>query len=263
MLNEQRIDGEDSYVKTFFLVLVMGLLVFVATGECAQKEGSVEFEGAQRTFFKTGKAEAVMSLEPLSGRKSLFAIGPVDGLDGEITIFDSKPYITKVRGSDYTLDQTFNHSAAFLVWTEQPLWQDIPIPASVKDYAGLQQFIKTKAAEAGIDVNIPFAFLISGIADMIKWHINTDRTDGKPITKELFAKSKESYITKNEPVDIIGFYSESHHGQFISEYAPAIKPESEAKNAIHIHLVSRVSKASGHIDDLTLGKDMILRLPKQ
>jgi hypothetical protein len=35
------------------------------------------------------------------------------------------------------------------------------------------------------------------------------------------------------------------------------------ENAIHIHLVSRTSKAAGHIDDLTLGENMVLRLPKQ
>jgi acetolactate decarboxylase len=250
-------------MKTYSMLFTSLLvLVFAAASIAGQKEGAVEFDGAQKTFFKTGKADAVMSLETLSGRKSLFAIGPIDGLDGEITIFDSKPYITKVRGSDFTLDQSFNHSAVFLVWTEQSRWQDINIPASVKGYADLQQFIKTSATGAGIDMSKPFAFLISGTADEIKWHINTDRTDGKPITKELFVKSKESYITKNEPVDIIGFYSESHHGQFISEYAPAIKPDSGTKNAIHIHLVSRVSKAAGHIDDLTMGKDMLLRLPK-
>lgn len=71
------------------------------------------------------------------------------------------------------------------------------------------------------------------------------------------------FITKNEPVDIIGFYSEGHSGVFLSQYAPAIKKESGMKNAIHIHLVSRTSKASGHIDDLTLGENIVLRLPEQ
>ena len=32
-------------------------------------------------------------------------------------------------------------------------------------------------------------------------------------------------------------------------------------NAIHIHLVSRMSKAAGHIDDIALGESMVLRLP--
>jgi acetolactate decarboxylase len=74
----------------------------------AKKEGVVEYVGAQKEIFKTGKAASVVSLEELAGKKGVFAIGPINGLDGEITIFDSKPYITKARGNDYTVDKTLS-----------------------------------------------------------------------------------------------------------------------------------------------------------
>jgi acetolactate decarboxylase len=228
----------------------------------SRKEGLVEYVGAQKDIFKTGKAASVITLEDLADRKGLYGMGPVDGLDGEITIFDSKPYITKVRGNDYTLDKTFKHGAFFLVWTEQKDWTDVPLPATVKGYLDLQKFVKEQALKAGIDVTKPFPFLLSGTPAEIKWHINVDRTDGKPITKELFVKSKEPYLTKNEPVDIIGFYSEKHSGIFLSQYAPAIKEGSGMENHIHIHLVSKTSKAAGHIDDIVFGEGMMLRLPK-
>ncbi len=227
----------------------------------AKKEGLVEFVGAQRDIFKSGKAASVVSLEELAGRKNLYAMGPIDGLDGEITIFDSKPYITQVRGNEITMDNTLKHGAFFLVWTEQAKWQDIPVPATVKGYVDLQNFVKAKAQEAVIDVTKPFPFLLQGTPLEIKWHINVDRTEGKPITKELFVKSKAPFVTKNEPVDIIGFYSDHHIGVFLAEYAPAIKEGSGVTNAIHIHLVSKTGKAAGHIDDITLGDGMTLRLP--
>ncbi|VVB94556.1 Alpha-acetolactate decarboxylase [uncultured archaeon] len=226
------------------------------------KTGLVEYVGAQQEIFKTGKASSVISLETVSNRPGLYAIGPIEDLDGEITIFDSKPYITKVRGADYTVDRTFKHGAIFLVWTEQAKWLDVPVSDTVKGYADLQRFVKTQAQAAGIDVTKPFPFLLSGTPVEIKWHINVNRTEGKPITKELFARSKEGYVAKNEPVDIIGFYAERHTGEFISQYAPAIKEGSGMQNAIHIHLVSRASSAAGHIDDITFGDGMVLRLPK-
>ena len=34
-------------------------------------------------------------------------------------------------------------------------------------------------------------------------------SEGKPITTELFAKSKASYVAKRQGMDIVGFYSES------------------------------------------------------
>jgi len=252
-------------------IVATGLIILAAFGIMisayaaivgSKKEGAVEYVGAQKEIFKTGKATSVVSLEDLADRKGVYAMGPIDGLDGEITIFDSKPYITKVRGNDYTLDKTFKHGAFFLVWTEQKNWIDMPLPATVKGYVDLQKFVKEQAQKAGVDVTKPFPFLMTGTPVEIKWHINVDRTGGKPITKELFVKSKAPFVTKNEPVDIIGFYSDHHVGVFLAEYAPAIKEGSGMKNAIHIHLVSRTSKASGHIDDITFGDGMVLRLPK-
>jgi hypothetical protein len=35
------------------------------------------------------------------------------------------------------------------------------------------------------------------------------------------------------------------------------------ENAMHMHVVSKASKAAGHIDDMTLGDGTVLRLPKQ
>lgn len=245
--------------------VLLGVFIIAAYAAISgsKKEGLVEFVGAQKTIFATGKAASVLSLEELAGRKNLYAMGPIDGLDGEITIFDSKPYITKVRGSEMTMDTTLKHGAIFLVWTEQTTWKDMPVPSSVKGYADLQKFVKEQAQANGIDAAKPFSFLLAGTPSEIKWHINVDRTEGKPITKELFAKSKEGYVMKNEAVDIIGFYAEGHPGEFISQYAPAIKEGSGMQNFIHIHLVSKTGKAAGHIDDITFGGGMILRLPQQ
>ncbi len=253
--------------RSIFAGLAAAVLSFLVTAYAAivgaKKEGGmVEYVGAQRDIFKTGKAASVVSLEDLAGRKGLYAMGPVDGLDGEITVFDSKPYITKVRGANYIAENTWKHGAFFLVWTEQTNWTDIPLPATVRGYVDLQKFVKEQAQKSGIDTTKPFPFLLSGTPVEIKWHINVDRTEGKPITKESFYKSKQPFVTKNEPVDIIGFYAEHYDGVFLTKYTPVIKEGSGLENAIHIHLVSRVSKAAGHIDDLTLGEGMVLRLPK-
>ena len=95
--------------------------------------------------------------------------------DGEITIFDSRPYITKVRGSGYMMDSTFKHGAFFLVWTEQSKWTDVPVPDDVKDYVDLQRFVKSRARATGIDVTKPFPFLLSGTPAEIRWHTHTPR----------------------------------------------------------------------------------------
>lgn len=255
--------GNFGVVRTAVLVAA-GLMAVTSLAFAVTpiREGLVEFAGAQKDIFDTGKAERVMSLQELAGTKNLFAIGPVEGLDGEITIFNSQPYISQVRGEDYEVHHSFDYGAIFLVWSSQAEWRDIAVPETVKGYLDLQDFVKAQARAAGIDTDKTFAFQLTGTPVEIKWHINVDRTGGQVISQELFKKSKAGYIMKNEPVDIIGFYSETHPGVFISKYAPAVKPESGRRNAIHIHAVSKAGKATGHIDDLTLGAGMTLRLPK-
>ncbi len=243
----------------FLCILVVAGTAFAIN---SIKEGPVEYIGAQRDIFKTGKAVSVISLKSIANRPGLFAVGPIEGLDGEITIFDSKPYITKVRGGDFTVDHSFDYGAFFLVWTEQARWKDVPLPITVKGYVDLQQFVKAQAQAAGIDTTKPFPFLLAGTPAEIKWHINVDRTDGKPITQELFVKSKEPFTTRNEQVDIVGFYAEHHAGIFLPSADPKFMEGTGVHNALHIHLVSKTSKAAGHIDNITLGEGMVLRLPK-
>ena len=227
----------------------------------AAKDGLVEYYGAQKNIFATGKAEGRVPLAAMSGANGAYGVGAYQGLDGEITVFDGKPYVTKVRGNGYTMDNSPDGAAIFSVWTKNTQWRDEPLPAEVKGYLDLQRHVKARAAAAGIDVSKPFPFLLTGTPAEVKWHINVDLTEGKPIDSKLFAKSKANYVMKNQPVDIIGFHSEKHPGVFINAYVPAIK-EKDVKNTIHFHMVSKDGKSAGHMDDFVLGAGMTLRLPK-
>jgi len=251
--------------KALFTAILVLVVCFAiksgAAGLEPTRDGLVEYIGAQKNMFETGKAEGVMGLKFFQGKNNIYAVGPAALLDGEITILNSKPYFSKVRGNDYQVDNTLDHDALFLVWSQVLRWKDIPVPESVNTYVQLQKFIKDQAAASEMDVSKPIPFQVGGAPMEIVWHVNCDRTEGKPITRELFAKSKAIYTMKNDPVDIIGFYSEKHNGIFISQYAPAIKPGSDDKNAVHMHLVSRTTKATGHIDNITFGKGITLRLP--
>jgi len=223
--------------------------------------GLVEFGGSQKAIFDKGRAEPVVPVALMSGAPDMYAVGAAAGLDGEITVLRGKPYVTQVRNSGYTLDHGTGHHATFAVWARVATWREQPIPAGVQGYVDLQDFVKARAAAAGIDVRQPFPFQVAGTPAEVKWHINVDLTEGKPVTPELFAKSKANYVTRNQAMDIVGFYSEQHPGVFISAYAPAIPPGGSARNAMHIHMVTLDGKSSGHVDNFTLAPGMVLRLP--
>jgi acetolactate decarboxylase len=49
---------------------------------------------------------------------------------------------------------------------------------------------------------------------------------------------------------MLGFYSNAHHAIF-----------THHMTNMHIHVKTTDNKIAGHVDDLTLGKGMILKLP--
>ena len=213
---------------------------------------SVRYIGAQREIFKSGRADAQISLAELSDQPNLYALGPVAGLDGEITIFDSRPYVSQVRGDGdaYVVDRSFDHGAIFLAWAQMREWDDTAVAESVSSYKELETFVKQAARERGIDTDAPFPFLMSGTVHEIVWHINVDRTGGQPITRELFQKSKQKYTLRRERVDNFGVHSERHGGILMGD-----------DMRIHIHFVSRDSDATGHIDEIAPG-GLMLRLAR-
>jgi acetolactate decarboxylase len=214
------------------------------------RSGMLNHVGEQRQIVETGRASGTISLNELAGLKNLYAIGPVEGLDGEITILNSRPYVSKVRAdATYSVDRTLDHRAIFLVWAQVINWRSVCIPASVTNYSQLEAFIKDSAQRLGIPADSPFPFRMAGAPKEIVWHINVDRTDGQPITQDLFRKSKQYYELRGERVDIVGAYSDKHQGVFTG---PRLR--------IHLHFVSQESAATGHVDEINPAR-LILRLP--
>lgn len=150
----------------------------------AQRAGIVSYIGEQQEIFKTGRASARVSLGQLAGLPHLYAIGPVEGLDGEITIFNSEPHVSKVRagGDAYIVDRTFDHGAIFLVWAQVREWNVIRVPQAVSSYRELETVVREMARQNGIDTDVPFPFLIAVTPHELVWHVNVDRTEGKAIT---------------------------------------------------------------------------------
>ena len=225
-------------------------------------QGLVEYDGKQGEIVASGRTEGVLKVAEMSGDNGAFGVGACEGLDGEITIFEGKAYVSRVRGEGLVMDNDPSAGAIFGAWTKNRRWQDEPVPAEIHTYYDLQLFVQTRATAAGIDTGAtPFPFLMTGRPKQIRWHVNVDHTEGMPLTRDTFRQSKANYVTEHQEIDIVGFYSELHHGVFIGTYAPAIKDEG-AENAMHIHLLSKDGNLTGHIDDLAFEGGMTLRLPR-
>jgi len=212
----------------------------------------VEYIGSQDAIMETGRAEATLSLAEVAGVPDLYAVGPAEGLDGEITVFDSEAYVSRVRGAGFVVDSSFDHRAIFLVWARIGEWDDgTAVPDTISTLEELERFVAETARRRGLDTGQPFPFLLAGTPRRLDWHINVDRTAGRPITRELFQASKERYTLRGERTDIFGVHSPRHEGIFTGR-----------GTRVHMHFVSRDGPATGHVDDIDAA-GLTLRLPRR
>jgi len=94
-------------------------------------------------------------------------------------------------------------------------------------------------------------FLISGKIKFIDWHvINWDPAD-KVHTHIKHTNSGPHGRIKDAEVLILGFYSNKHRAIF-----------THHASDLHMHFKTKDRTLAGHIDDLELGREVVLKLPQ-
>ena len=231
-------------------VLLLALAALAADppigGDAAYR---VKSGGEMRNVMQKGDLDARVDCASLRGLKGLYALGPVEGLKGEITILDGKPAVTAVRDGKPAVSEDWP-KACFLVYAQVERWQTVELPKGVESLDHLQEFVQNAAKQAGLDAEKPFPFLVTGTPKRVKYHV-VWKTDGLPHTKELHAKAKLPFEVAGREVQMVGFYSDKHHGVFTHHDAN-----------IHVHVRTTDGKDAGHVDAAELVSGMTLHLPK-
>lgn len=213
--------------------------------------GKVYHNGALRTLMK-GDLNTVVQLDSLKGKDNLYALGAASNLKGEIQIFNGSPVNARVENEKIIIDSSFDESASLLVYAQIPVWTEITIPASVKTKVALEEFIQVSAMNKGLDMGRPFPFLVEGEISSLDWHV-IDWPEGDTLhTHEKHRNSGLNGTIKEKEVEIIGFFS-LHHKTVFTHHS----------TNIHIHFKTEDRSLAGHVDDLQLGNDTKLKLPKK
>lgn len=237
--------------KLIYTIVIVFLAILVASCESKAKEDKkteVKHSGALRTIM-SGNIQSTISLDSLSNKKSLYSLGAMENLKGEIQIFNSKPSNSLVMDSSLQINDSYDVKSALLVYAEIEEWNEFNID-NVGSKEDLESLIFETAKTNGVNINEPFPFLIIGTPASLDWHV-INWIDGDTI--HTHKKHKESGLNgrlTNREVEILGFYSTKHKAVF-----------THHTTNMHMHFKTVNNSVSGHIDDLSLNT-INLSLPK-
>lgn len=237
-------------MKYIILSLTCITLMSCATSPNTEDQIGVAYKGALKNIMRKGDLSAKADLMDFQDVPNLYALGAVEDLKGEILILDGQPYISSAQNQALTINNNFNHKATLLVYASVDQWRSSTIPNHVTTYDDLEQYVEQSAKEHGINTDHPFPFLLHGRIKSFDWHV-IDWKDGD------MEHSHEKHITSgphgtltDQEVEILGFYSDSHHAVF-----------THHTTNMHLHVKTTDDSLSGHVDGLTLGQSMVLQLP--
>jgi acetolactate decarboxylase len=210
----------------------------------------VKWVGAQRDVLQ-GDISGHIALSSIYRQRNLYALGPAEGLRGEVTVFDSESSISRIIDGTLRVESRFDVSACFLVFTQVSAWRWLTIESAILEQPVLENFIAQSASELGFDVNRPFPFLIEATPAHATFHV-LDKRDGLPHTPELHEKAKVRFVLQRQPVEVIGFYSNRHRGIFTP-------PDTN----IHMHFRTRNRQISGHLEKIQLQPGATFAVPQK
>jgi acetolactate decarboxylase len=213
-------------------------------------EYEVKYFGALRNMMHKGDISAQVGLSDFENTAHLYALGALENLKGEIQIIDGKPYNTSVKDSSILFDSSFDKKATLLVYATVKEWNTYMIPKDISTYEQLEKHIALTAKANGIDISEPFPFMMEGLASSFDWHVINWKDGDMEHSHEKHVNSGLHGTIENREVDLLGFYSDSHHAIF-----------THHTTNMHIHVKTSDNKIAGHVDGLILGKGMILKLP--
>jgi acetolactate decarboxylase len=215
-------------------------------------QGGVKVNSAGAMMkIRQGDLSAAVMLDTLP-QGHLFAIGPVENLQGEILVWDGRPFKAAMmpdRKQPFVEKAPDNLKAIFLVYANVPAWDTVVIREPVPDMATLEKLVGQYAHQHGTDTSKAFPFLMFGRIAKGLGHIQMLDSATTKITPTVGDDAKVFLQVENQRSQFVGFYS--HHHQRIFTHHDSF---------IHIHYRLYTKYHAGHLDEVAFDKMEPVRL---
>jgi len=228
--------------RLFLLSAFMALLLPI------NLEAGVQVIGEMRRMFTEHDIGPNADIAKVNQLGHLYALGPLAGLRGEVTVLDSQVFVSTVRGKEPNVLINPNVQSAFLVYDSVSAWSSTTIPTNVITELEIADFLDKKMPQ-----NTRSAFRIRGTVVSAKYHIQNYKGEAAELTHEAHDKAKVFYEVSNMPIELVGFFTNRAEdgGAFVHR-----------GQTTHIHLISEDRKQMGHLELVHLQPGATLLLPE-
>jgi hypothetical protein len=226
--------------RTTYATVMFALVLAVAVASAARPANyEVKWVGELHTVMM-GDDKAVIALDSLELGKGFYALGPVEGMDGEITVFDGEPSIAMVVEGQPRIQSTMHVKAALLIWTRVAKWASVPLPPTLRSLDDLDVFVGKAARDHGFNPTAPFPFRVTARLEAGRMHILDRR--GRPVRgHEDHDKIQMTIPLAGTMVEMLGFWSDHHQGVL-----------THMGSNMHVHARTIDDKLSGHVDEVSI-----------
>lgn len=209
----------------------------------------VVVHGALKDMMMHGDVSAKAALGEYSGNRPWWGLGAVAGLKGEVFIGNGVPWVSQAIGPERVeVLESPSAKATLLVAAEVPAWSSHKVPRRVRSQADLESFLRQKAEQAGLDVEAPFPFRLTGVFDQVQWHVVNWVEGDMEHTCEKHKTTGPHGTLASVEGEVLGFHSLHHHRIF-----------THHSTNVHMHLKTKGLVA--HVDGLVLRPNTLLWLP--
>ncbi|MDQ2770826.1 MAG: hypothetical protein M3Y54_10030 [Bacteroidota bacterium] len=203
-------------------------------------------EGMRRRARLPGNAGAAMTLDTLSARPTLYAVGVAEG-GGEILVLGNVALTTRHRPDGATETTTgFHGRAVWLLRSQVRRWSEpVAVPPTVTTPVLLARFVQEAAARAGLSLRQLVPFRLVGEPAAVWWHVPAFPTahPRDQAAADLGAHGRFA----QQPLDVVGFL-----------LPPARRTQPPC---LHLHARPGTAPFTAHVDSLRPGTGLRLFLP--
>ena len=231
-----------------FVIFLLVIIMSCKTGTKKDQNSEVMFLGRVDAVMK-GDLSGNYSLDSIINVDNMYALGAMNGLSGEIQIYNGQDFSSVVERDSVIVSSELAQEAAFVVYSKIKNWKNIKVPLSVSNTETLIGFFEYNE-ESELNTEIPFMFLIEGEVEELSWHVIRHSTNDSLNSKMDHKSLAKSGIIEDQVVEIIGVYSRDHQGIFTHHGIP-----------VHMHFRTADGMLAGHVDDVEFGPEMNLKIP--